>query len=310
MNGYLKARRVQGVPAVGVAAARAVGLALGATLFAAGVAGAAEIPIPVANPAPLDRPEKIDKMFGELRVRNVSQPSLTAFLPAQGRGNGTAVIVAPGGGFVMLSWESEGTRVAQRLAELGYTAFVLKYRLNPTPSDTETFTADFLKMMKGLEQSTEPQIPGPAERYAAADAAGAIRLVRQRAAEWGVDSKRVGIVGFSAGGMTASNVATLDIPDRPNFVGIIYGGLRNPVPRDAPPAFIATAADDHLLKDAAIPMFQAWRAAGRPAELHLYEKGGHGFGMNVRGHTSDRWFDQFVWWLEARGMSGTSPAKP
>jgi acetyl esterase/lipase len=114
-------------------------------------------------------------------------------------------------------------------------------------------------------------------------------------------------VGFSAGGMTASNVATGDPSGRPDFVGIIYGALHNPVPPDAPPAFIATSADDPLLKDAAVPMFQAWRAAGRPAELHLFEKGGHGYGMNVQGLTSDHWFDEFVWWIRARGLAGKTP---
>ena len=94
------------------------------------------------------------------------------------------------------------------------------------------------------------------------------------------------------------------VPEDGQRYEIIYGALHHPVPADAPPAFIATSADDGLLQAAAIPMFQAWRAAGRPAELHLYEKGGHGWGMSMKGSTSDHWFDEFVWWMQARGLTG------
>jgi acetyl esterase/lipase len=282
-------------------------------LLAASAAAAAEIPVYPAGALPkAATPERTDKLMGELRVRNVSAPSLTPFLPPPGKANGAAVVVAPGGGFVMLSWESEGTRVAQRLADLGYAAFVLKYRLDPTPDDPAAFVREFTAKMTDLARrggaGGAQTAAFASEKPAAADAAEAIRLVRRRAGEWGIDPKRVGFVGFSAGGITAANVATLDATGRPDFVGIIYGALRNPVPPDAPPAFIATSADDPLLKDAAIPMFQAWRAAGRPAELHLYEKGGHGYGMNVQGLTSDHWFDEFVWWMQAQGVAGARPA--
>ncbi len=126
--------------------------------------------------------------------------------------------------------------------------------------------------------------------------------MRRRAAEWGVDPKRVGYVGFSAGGITGANIAIGESSGRPDFVGIIHGALGGPVPKDAPPAFIATAADDAALVEAAAPMFAAWRAAGWPAELHIYERGGHGFGMNQKGATSDQWFDEFVSWMRARGL--------
>lgn len=255
-----------------------------------------------------EMPERTDKLMGELRVRNVSLPSLTAFLPEPGKANGAAVIVAPGGGFVMLSWESEGTQVAQRLADLGFVSFVLKYRLDQTPDDPEAFMREFTKQVSEDSQQRSERVQNetfPMERPAAADAAEAVRLVRRRAAEWGIDPNRVGFVGFSAGGVTAANVATLDPTGRPDYVGIIYGALHNPVPSDAPPAFIATSADDRLLSDAAIPIFEAWRKAGRPAELHIFEKGGHGYGMNVQGLSSDHWFDEFVWWMQARGVMGS-----
>ncbi|HEX7946617.1 MAG TPA: alpha/beta hydrolase [Phenylobacterium sp.] len=286
---------------------------LGAMAISAPAWAADPAAIPLYAPGVLPQaavPERTEKLLGELRVRNVSQPSLTLVAPAPGKANGAAVIVAPGGGFFMLSWESEGTRVAQRLAEEGFTAFILKYRLDATPDDAGGFTREFMARMADLGKRAAgagPPLTFAAETPASADAAEAVRLVRRRAAEWGVDPRRVGFVGFSAGGMTAANVATGDPTGRPDFVGIVYGALHHPVPKDAPPAFIATAADDPLLKDAAVPMFQAWRAAGRPAELHLFEKGGHGFGMNVQGATSDHWFEEFVWWLRARGVAGKTP---
>ena len=138
----------------------------------------------------------------------------------------------------------------------------------------------------------------------------AVRLVRGRAAQFGIDPHRLGFLGFSAGAMTTTNVATsADPADRPDFIGVIYGALRHPVPHDAPPAFFATAADDPLLPNAPIPMFEAWKAAGRPAELHIFERGGHGFGMLPNGATSDHWIDEFLWWVEARGLLKSS-AKP
>lgn len=297
--------------------ARSVALAAMMVVVSSGAAHAADppqIPVPVQGGSPkAAAPERTEMLLGELRVRNVSQPSLTPFLPPPGKATGAAVIVAPGGGFMMLSWDSEGVAVAKRLAEAGVAAFVLKYRLDPTPDDTGAFTRQFMATMASVAKggggaATLPSFA--AEVPAAADAAEAVRLVRSRAAEWGIDPHRVGLVGFSAGGITASNVATGDPSGRPDFVGIIYGALRKPVPPDAPPAFIATAADDPLLKNAAVPMFEAWRAAGRPAELHLYEKGGHGFGMVSKGSSSDHWFDEFVWWMQARGLLSGSAAKP
>ena len=255
-------------------------------------------------------PERVEEGQGDVSVWNVTQPSLTPFLPPPGKANGTAVIVAPGGGFWYLSWQNEGTRVAQRLADEGFTAFVLRYRLDSMPDDPAAYRREAMAKLQALiVQAGKGGVQDTVfrgEAPAAADAAEAIRLVRRRASQWGVDPKRVGFVGFSAGGITAANVATLDPTGRPDFVGIIYGALHHPVPPDAPPAFIATSADDGLLGGAAIPMFQAWRAAGRAAELHVFEKGGHGWGMSVHGLTSDHWFDEFVWWMRARGLGGAT----
>ena len=141
------------------------------------------------------------------------------------------------------------------------------------------------------------------EPLAAADATATVRLVRSRAAEWGIDPRRVGFLGFSAGAVTATNVATAEKPeDRPAFVGVIYGTLHRNLPSNPPPAFIATASDDPVLASAAIPMFELWRAAGVPAELHLYERGGHGFGLVPSGSTSDHWLDEFYWWIRSNKL--------
>lgn len=272
---------------------------------------AAEPVINIYPPGALPKaetPERFEKGTNDTIIWNVSQPSLTVFVPSPAKANGTAVIIAPGGGFWFLSWENEGTRVAERLAKEGFTAFVLRYRLEEMPDNPTAFKVASTARLTAL--LARAMVNGgvhnqvfPMEKLAAADAAAAVRLVRRRAAEWRVDPERVGFLGFSAGGITAANVATLDPSGRPDFVGIIYGALHNPVPADAPPAFIATSADDGLLIGAAIPMFQAWRAAGRPAELHLFEKGGHGWGMTAHGFTSDHWIDEFVWWLQSRGQA-------
>lgn len=307
---------------------RAVGTGVAAALLlgfttSAQAADPASFPV-YAKPLPesggnLERTDELPGSGGQRIVRNVTQPSLIPFLPDPAKATGTAVIVAPGGGFMMLSLDSEGTLVAKKLAEQGVAAFVLKYRLEQTPPAPALFMVELMKRMRGLSDPKGPDgkplesrlPPFPTEPLAAADAAAAVKLVRSRALDWGVDPKRVGFVGFSAGAITAANISTGEAAGRPDFVGIVYGALGTPVPADAPPAFIVTAADDPLLPArASIPIFNAWKAAGRPAELHIYERGGHGFGMTPKGASSDHWFEEFVWWMEARGLlkSARKPA--
>ena len=251
-------------------------------------------------------PERTDVRDGLRVIRNVSDPTLTAFLPDPAKATGTAVIVAPGGAFMLLSYDSEGTLVARRLAEHGVAAFLLKYRLEPTPADPAAFAVVLMRRLGEARNADTASGGAPrftTEDQASADGAEAVRLVRRRAAEWKIDPHRVGFLGFSAGAIMTTNLATADDrASRPDFVGVIYGALRNPVPADAPPAFFATARDDPLLGKAAIPMVEAWRAAKRPAELHLYERGGHGFGLVPKGSSSDHWLDEFLWWMEGRGL--------
>jgi acetyl esterase/lipase len=140
------------------------------------------------------------------------------------------------------------------------------------------------------------------EPHAVADGERAMVIVRKHAAEWGIDLHRIGLIDFSAGACLAADLAIGDKASRPDSVGLIYGGLRTPVPHDASPAFIAGAADDEYQRNDPILLYTAWRKAGAAAELHLFEHGGHGFGLGRKGTTSDHWFDEFIWWLQSRGL--------
>lgn len=244
---------------------------------------------------------------GGLLVRNVSDPTLEMFRPADERATGTAVIIAPGGGFVGLSYEAEGTAVARALAKHGITAFVLKYRTIASGDDPlvlpEVHAREMEAIMARAATGHPIEVPEFAgEPNALADARKAMVIVRQRASEWGLDPKRVGFVGFSAGGYLAAGLAIGGPATRPDFVGLIYGGLRTPVPADASPAFIAAASDDPFQPNDAVMTYQAWLKAGAAAELHVYERGGHGFGMKPQATTSDDWFLGFVRWMQSRGL--------
>ena len=243
------------------------------------------------------------KQWGDPFVRNVSRATLTPFLPDPAKANGAAVIVAPGGGFRILSMGNEGWEVAQALKERGVAAFVLKYRLQRTAPDWAEFE-------KGnpLTAPTPGAPPGP-PNFAAMmvmpleDATAAFKMVRTRAKEWNIDPKRVGMVGFSAGAGTTMAATLQSTENKPAFIAPIYGGLRSvDVPSDAPPMFVALAADDPIFGKSDFGLITAWQKAGRPVEFHLYQNGGHGFGLGNPGRTSTGWFPQFMLWLEVNGM--------
>jgi acetyl esterase/lipase len=243
--------------------------------------------------------------YGSDFARNVTIATLTPFLPDPAVATGTAVIVAPGGAFRTLSMENEGSDVARALAARGVAAFVLKYRLNQTPQDMPGFE----RAMRAIYSSaSRPPRMAPEQAMAAlapqiADARAAFALIRARAAEWRIDPNRVGMVGFSAGAMLTMATA-LTAPDaRPAFIGNIYGALGPvTVPPDAPPMFVALAADDPLFANNGFGVIESWRTARRPVEFHLYEQGGHGFGMYPKETTSTGWFDAFVRWIGMHGF--------
>lgn len=242
--------------------------------------------------------------YGSVFARNVTIATLTPFLPDPAKATGTAVIVAPGGGFVALSMQNEGWDVAKALAARGVAAFVLKYRLNPTPSDLAAYQQAERARFSG---PTPPPRPDPAQMMARlepqlADSRAAFALVRKRAAEWHVDPARVGMVGFSAGAMLTLATALAGQDAKPAFIGTIYGPLAPvTVPAEAPPLFVALAADDPLFGNGGFGLIDSWRNAKRPVEFHLFEQGGHGFGMYPKTTTSTGWFDEFARWLAMHG---------
>ena len=228
-------------------------------------------------------------------ITNVTVPSLTVFRPATDRANGTSMVILPGGSFRALAWDVDGLETAQWLVSRGITAFVLKYRVRP-PQGKETFG-------NTLEEFTSTTASRRA--IAVADAEQSIRYVRGHAREYKIAPDRIGLIGFSAGAMAALEVALANDPlVRPNFAVSMYGAaLTNAVPgTGAPPLFIAAAQDDQQLPALnSVKLFQRWTSAGLPAELHIYEKGGHGFGFRRHNLPSDIWPDNLQVWLVARG---------
>ena len=256
------------------------------------------------------------RQWGEPMVRNVSTATLTPFLPDPAKANGTAVIVAPGGGFRWLSINNEGWKIAKALNERGVAAFVLKYRLQPTPPTLEGLRESMNRTMAAAGdasarvantapgESAPPPPPRPQFNLTnqLADAEAAYDLILKNAGKWNVDTKRIGMMGFSAGaGLTMHstlNSKTMKLA----FIAPIYGNMRAvDVPKDAPPLFVAIAADDFLFRGE-FGLIKSWYDAGRPVEFHLYQDGGHGFGMGYPGHPTYWWFEPFTHWLDHNGF--------
>lgn len=253
---------------------------------------------------PENYPEKqyFSKLWNTEVVANVTKPSLTVFKPSPELRNGTALVIVPGGGFMALSINSEGIDLAKYVAARGVTAFVLKYRIAHTGDDaTQEFMSMFADKQK-FQDTVGKVIP-----LAIADGLAAVTYVRQHAAEYGVSPDRVGIIGFSAGGTVTTGVAFHYLPEgRPAFVAPIYAAWQASkdvtVPADAPPMFIAAATDDQLgLAPNSIALYEAWIGAHKSAELHMYAKGGHGFGMHKNNIPTDHWVERFTDWLELQG---------
>ena len=254
--------------------------------------------------------EEVTSAFGEGErvVRNVVVPTLTPFLPDPVLANGTAVVVAPGGGFAFLSWDNEGEPVAEWLAQRGVAAFVLKYRVANTGETDDEFKTAMAALAAGLMAGGKRRevlqlLDAEVTQLARADGAQAIRVLRARASEFGFHPNAIGFLGFSAGAFVATAAALDEDPaGRPDFVVAIYGGAPlGPVVEATPPLFSLVAADDALCFDTTLKTFQAWQAAGRPAELHVYDQGGHGFGTHKLGLPVDTWLDRLGDWMHAHG---------
>lgn len=290
-------RERRGIPVLNSAAMKVRNLLFALFVSLGSAAFAAEpqtIPVWPGTPpgtAPADYPETVTAANDGLhRVSNVTVPTLQVFLPEQDRATGAAAIVCPGGGFRWLSIDHEGIDVARWLNANGVAAFVLKYRLIRTGDSKEPAPGVSEKRIQELKP------------LAAADGQQAIRLVRSRAKEWSLDPHRIGIIGFSAGGYVAAAAALrFDAESRPDFAAPIYPLVPDDAtpPKNAPALFIVQADDDKTVPtpENSARLYQAWHKAGISAELHIYSRGGHGFGMKKRGLPVDTWSARLIDWL-------------
>ncbi len=238
------------------------------------------------------------------RLTNVSKPTLTVFRPAPDKDSGAAVVICPGGGYNILAWDLEGEEVAAWLNSVGVTGIVLKYRVPRRP---------------GQPKDAPP--PGPLQ-----DAQRAVSLVRSKAEEWKLDPKRIGILGFSAGGHLAAAASTnfdnraydeidgLDkVSCRPDFTVLIYPAYLTNKERDAlaadirvtdqtPPMFLAHAGDDGVSAENSALLYLALKRAKVPAELHVFASGGHGFGLRPSDKPCSQWPKRCAEWMQSQGL--------
>ncbi len=255
-------------------------------------------------PAEADQTKPDDKLIAGRRIiklGNVSTPTLAVYRPAKEKDTGAAVVICPGGGHRILAYDLEGTEVAEWLNGIGVTGIVLKYRV----------------------PARDKQKPWLA---AVQDAQRAMSLVRSRASEWGLDAKRIGILGFSAGGETAALTAVLanrqyppadevdKVSSRPDFAVLVYAGglvdreektrLRDyvQVTKETPPTFLVHAFDDGVPAENSLLFYLALKKAGVPSELHLYDRGGHGYGLRPTELPVTAWPKRCEEWLKASGI--------
>ncbi len=228
---------------------------------------------------------------------NITNPTLVVYKP--GKASGVAVIVCPGGSYHVLNIEWEGTNIARELNKKGITVFLFKYRL------VRSLTNDPWQEMMEARKNPDSlrQKMAPLRTMAITDLNRAISFVRKHAAEYKIDSNRIGVMGFSAGGYLAANVAYNFTPEaRPDFVAPIYSvitGITRTVKPDAPPLFIAAATNDSLAQVVnSINLYNDWINAKKTAELHLYAKGGHG----MRSTPASSWINRFIEWLDTQGF--------
>jgi dienelactone hydrolase len=262
-----------------------------------------ELPITVTNEAikwTEEQSESYGKFWQTQVVANVAKPTMEVFLPKQDVANGTAVIIAPGGGMYGLSIESEGRQVARWLNEKGIAAFVLKYRLVPTEGDATEYIS---KDGPNVEKKAMEVLP-----MASSDGLHAIEHVRENAAKYKVNPAKIGFMGFSAGGAVTMAVNFgAGKYNAPNFIVPVYAWM-NVIPsyevkKDSPPMLVICAADDPLgLAPASIKLYEDWFAKELLTELHMYSKGGHGFGMKTQNLASDKWIERFYDWALTEGF--------
>ena len=251
---------------------------------------------------------------GERIITNVREPTLTLFLPDPKIATGTAVVIAPGGALRALAFDNEGVRVAEWLTAHGIAGFVLKYRTlqqdpqaprGPMPGMPAPGAARQELVIVNANANPAPDNAALNEvlGFAVADAQAALRLVRTHATSWHIDPEHIGILGFSAGGGVAVGTALAARSDAsPDFLVSLYGPSLQDVhvPEHAPPLFIAVGTTHFNVTSGCLALFAAWRAAGKPAEIHVYDGVSAGFGMSNRGRPVDHWIERFHDWLTQR----------
>lgn len=253
-----------------------------------------------------DEKAYFSKVWNTSVVTNVSVPTMEVFRPKNP--NGTSVIVAPGGGLYALSIKSEGTDVAEWLAEKGITAFVLKYRLVPTGEDgVQEITDDGMTKPARIVERVAPVMP-----LSIADGLSAISYVRENASTFGIAADKIGFMGFSAGGAVTMGVAyNYSNTNRPDFIVPVYPWTSvypvQKAPTDAPPMMVICATDDPLeLASGSIELYSSWHEANKPVALQMFSKGGHGFGMKKQDLPSDNWIQRFLDWAIAENLTSVT----
>lgn len=290
------------------------GIILGVSL-SMGVEGQQVIPLydgkkPLGSELfPLAEKQTVNDKGEITRIEDISMPTLTVFRPENGKANGTSVIVCPGGAFLFLDYTKEGVEIARWFNERGITAFLLKYRLVPVTEELNSL------LIKDLQKGYFGRVDSINARYvpyAVEDGKEAVRYVRKNAAEFGIDPDRIGMIGFSAGGALVASVAqNYDEDSRPDYVIPIYAYcaamLNRDIRPDAPPMFMAMTADDHI-SDCNTSLYERWRDAKRPIEMHIFAGGGHGYGMRPQNKDSDMWPYLLDDWLTSNGYTMTKTA--
>lgn len=282
----------------------------GAGAFCLTLSGAAaqEVRALYAGPAPGSEnwtlPEEARQSADGATYFNVSAPSFTAYLPPEDKANGMAVIILPGGGLRLLGVDTDTNSVIRRLNQAGVAAFVLKYRIlqapppPPGPPRAGPMPAPKFPRMDIRNANANPA-PGNAQltqvlQMAVADTRRAMAMIRQDAAYWRIDPRRIGLMGTSAGGGVAIGALLAQPPaERPIFIASLYGSALQDVtvPPDAPPLFLATDSNHGAVTDGLVALFSMWKQADRPAELHSYEVPAFDF-------PSALWLDRFMAWLD------------
>ena len=227
-------------------------------------------------------------------AQNVVRPVVQYYPASKSKAVGTAMIVAPGGGFRNLMMSYEGVDIAGRLNQIGVDAFILKYRLTYTDPKPKASGSD--------APTSNPQAGQNVRELGGADGQQAVRVVRQHAAEFGIRPDRIGMIGFSAGGAVTLAAVAGPADSRPNFAAAIYAaGAGTTTPPDgAPPIFIAVASDDQSVGyQGSLDLFNAWRKANIPVELHVFQTGRHGFVK--KGGGADHFMDRLEEWLKVNG---------